>query len=237
MARRFHVSAVQVGRICLDVASSHHAKSVLRLQVGDAVELFDAASTGQGVIDGFDGSRVWVIVSQLAKASTATRPVHVASALPKGSRADWMIEKLSELGVARFTPLVTERAVVVPQGVSKLARWQRLAEEAARQCERAGVMQIAPPTPLDELIAAGPGIFCSTDPAAPALAWVASQAQQAGELILAVGPEGDFSPAEFAAFKLADWRAASLGRTILRVETAAIVAAVLATLALDQPPT
>ena len=77
----------------------------------------------------------------------------VAAAVPKGERADWMVEKLSELGCHAFVPLLAERSVVQPKGTGKRDRWLRLATESAKQCRRRGVMRIESPTTLDELLA------------------------------------------------------------------------------------
>lgn len=226
MARRFHVEQVRPGQNRLGRDASHHAKTVLRLQPGDAVELFDdAGHTGRGTILKIDGD---TIVAQIDDVATAVAgiAVHIASAVPKASRADWMIEKLSELGVSRFTPLATERAVVLPEGTGKRDRWRRIAEEAARQSGRAGVMEIDPLTKLDAVVSAGRGWFCSTAPPADPL--LQALANQPNPVTLLIGPEGDWSPGEIARMKAAGWQPVTLGGTILRVETAAIVAAVLA---------
>jgi len=144
VARRFHVEQVHPGENRLGRDASHHAKKVLRLKTGDEVELFDdAGNTGQGTILESASDTVIVQIQVQAHASSVgagSHNVHIASAVPKSSRADWLIEKLSELGVTRFTPLSTERAVVLPEGTGKRDRWQRIAEEAARQSARVGVI-------------------------------------------------------------------------------------------------
>lgn len=228
MARRFHVPEVHVGSLTLPPESSHHAKKVLRLKVGDAVELFDdAGDVGQGVIEDLSGNLVVVRVDAKARQDRPGVDVHIASAIPKASRADWMIEKLSELGVSRFTPLATERSVVLPEGSGKRDRWVRLAEEAARQSGRAGVMKIDPLTRLDQVVDAGAGIYCSTEQESLPLGEVIGQLQLSPVRVL-IGPEGGWTEREIRLLQARDWQPASLGRTILRVETAALVAATLA---------
>jgi 16S rRNA (uracil1498-N3)-methyltransferase len=235
VARRFHVERVQSGRVTLDRASAHHAKKVLRLQSGDAVELFDdAGNVGAGTILPASGNAVFVQVDSVAAVTESVAPaVHIASAVPKGSRADWMIEKLSELGVARFTPLATERAVVLPEGAGKRGRWERIAEEAARQSARAGVMRIDPLTPLDRMLAGPPGVFGSTRPPAEPLTGVL--ARLAAPPVVLIGPEGGWSEGEVDRLARGGWTAVTLGRTILRVETAAMAAAVVATMIRNAP--
>ncbi len=211
--------------------ASHHAKKVLRLKTGDAVELFDdAGNVGQGEItnDASDGLIVRIDTQAHGKPAVGFEPspVHIASAVPKSSRADWMVEKLSELGVARFTPLATERAVVLPEGVGKIGRWQRIAEEAARQSGRVGVMAIDPLTRLDKMLAGEPGFFGST--ASPAVPLAGAIAAAVSPVTILIGPEGGWSDAEIARLLAAEWRAVTLGPTVLRIETAAIAAAVIA---------
>ena len=224
MARRFHVDQVHPGENHLGREASHHAVNVLRLGTGDAVELFDdTGNTGQGEITSTNDSAVTVKIDTI-KAHASSVGIHIASAVPKGSRADWIIEKLSELGVTRFTPLATERAVVLPEGTGKRDRWQRIAEEAARQSARPGVMQIDPLTPLDRVLEGQPGFFGSTaTPAHP----LSSVLGHAGEVTILIGPEGGWTDGEIARMTAKGWRAVTFGPTVLRVETAAIAAAVI----------
>jgi 16S rRNA (uracil1498-N3)-methyltransferase len=177
-------------------------------------------------------------VHQVREAAWGGVRLTIASAVPKAARGDWMIEKLSELGVARFVPLQTERSIVHPEGRGKLERWERLAAESAKQCRRAGVMEIAELARVERLIEAGGGAtgYLSTGEGVVGLgAWVANALggpphagrTQEGfdELVLLVGPEGGWSQRETAAFDKAGLTPLGLGATILRVETAAIAAA------------
>lgn len=216
---------LHVGRVALPGDQAHHARDVLRLDVGDAVELFTAAGrTAAGVIVEATAAAVIVEVRDLRDAA-AGLALTIASAVPKGARGDWMIEKLSELGVARFVPLITARSVVHPEGRSKIERWQRLAAESAKQSHRTGVMQIEPLTALKEVLehrSATTG-FLST--AAGALPLSSILHPPTPPLALLVGPEGGWSPEEIARFAERHLTPITLGGTILRVETAAIAAA------------
>src|SRR5205823_5762281 len=128
--------------IKLDATQSHHARDVLRLSDGAVVELFDnAGAVARGQIVAVD-PHVVVRVESIANGVDPSLEIVVASAVPKGERADWMIEKLSELGVSKFTPLATARSVVHPRGTGKMQRWRRIAVESAKQSRRAGVMRI-----------------------------------------------------------------------------------------------
>ena len=231
MLRRLHVQTVGPGLIELDERQSHHARDVLRLEIGEAVELFDdGGRTAAGRIVSIM-PRVTVEAGAVRSADTDSVRIVVASAIPKAARADWMVEKLSELGVACFVPLLTARGVVQAEGQNKRQRWQRLAEESAKQCRRAGVMRIAEPCALDAVLAkyGGAGWFFST-------ACGATSARQAAEmvgpgcreLLLLIGPEGGWTEAEEEKLRQRGLTPVSLGTTILRVETAAMAAAVVA---------
>jgi len=225
MARRLLVPSLTPGRVELPPDQAHHARDVLRLGLGDDVELFTAAgATASGVISELNPSVVAVEVRNIVDARE-TFSLTIASAIPKGARADWMIEKLSELGVARFVPLMTRRSVVHPEGKNKIDRWQRLAAESAKQSRRTGVMRIEPLTPLAELLrqADQATAYLSTAPGAVPLSSILHP--PSSHLTLLVGPEGGWGEDELAAFAERHLTPITLGGTILRVETAAIAAA------------
>jgi 16S rRNA (uracil1498-N3)-methyltransferase len=242
MARRLLVPELHVGRVALPGDQAHHARDVLRLGVGDAVELFTATGrTGAGLIVEATPASVVAEVREIREAADGLA-LMIASAVPKGARGDWMIEKLSELGVARFVPLMTARSVVHPEGRNKIERWQRLAAESAKQSHRSGVMRIEPLTALDEVLKglSGPAAYLSTAAAAtvPLSTWfvggttgkpegmpVPPGAEDSQSLTLLVGPEGGWSEEEMGRFAERHLTPLTLGRTILRVETSAIAAA------------
>ncbi|MGA2500537.1 MAG: RsmE family RNA methyltransferase [Tepidisphaeraceae bacterium] len=231
MLRRLHVNSLRPGLLELDERQSHHARDVLRLQAGDVVELFDdGGQTTSGRIVTV-APRVQVEAGVVLTPAADSVRIVLASAIPKGSRADWMVEKLSELGVACFVPLLSARSVVQAGGQNKRQRWQRLAGESAKQCRRAGIMRIEDPSELAQVLArhGGAGWFCSTTAGAIS----AKQAAEAvgpdcRELLLLVGPEGGWTEAEEALMRQRGLTPVSLGTTILRVETAAMAAAAVA---------
>jgi 16S rRNA (uracil1498-N3)-methyltransferase len=225
MARRLLVPELRVGLVPLPVDQAHHARDVLRLGVGDDVELFTASGrTAAGVIVETTALAVVVEVREIREAADGLA-LTIASAVPKAARGDWMIEKLSELGVARFVPLMTARSVVHPEGRNKIERWQRLAAESAKQSRRMGVMQIEPLTALDDALArlSGTAAFLSTAAGAVPLSSILHP--PSSSLTLLVGPEGGWSEQELARFAQRHLTPITLGGTILRVETAAIAAA------------
>jgi 16S rRNA (uracil1498-N3)-methyltransferase len=247
VVRRLHVPVLSVGRNTLGERQARHALDVLRLASGTTVELFDDAghiATGELVIE--DEMDVWVEVEALDDGAAALRrpqvALTIASAVPKGERADWMIEKLSELGVAEFIPLAATRSVVLPEGKNKRDRWIRIAEESAKQSRRAGVMRIAELTSVEAVVdrvqsaAAADGAVAwhfSTTEAAKPVSHLAQKLRPGQSVLGLIGPEGGWTSDEVARFVNAHVIAVRLTPTVLRVETAAIaVAAVIGSLEL-----
>jgi 16S rRNA (uracil1498-N3)-methyltransferase len=233
VVRRIHVRQVKTDRpVPLDPSEAHHARDVLRLTDGAAVEVFDdAGAVGRGVLI-LRGADVFVRVEPdgLVPPRAGGVSLVVAAAVPKGDRADWMVEKLSELGVAEFVPLAAARSVVLPEGRGKHDRWLRIATEAAKQSRRAGVMRIAELTRVDDAIAraagAGPAWFLSTEePQATPAGDAFHQLREAQRLTAFVGPEGGWTVKERGRFAAAGATPVRLTPTVLRVETAAVTAA------------
>jgi 16S rRNA (uracil1498-N3)-methyltransferase len=217
------------GRVTLSGDEHRHLARVLRARPGSAVTLFDGAG---GEIDA-EVLRVSRDETELALgARRAAGPVSVAPvtllvAVPRGPRMDLLIEKTCELGVARIVPVTTERSVVRPEP-GRSARWEKIAREAARQCGRADVPTIDPPVALVDAVAAPtlPAqrlVFWEQERARPLRAALGTPAPTA----LLIGPEGGFAASEIAVAEAAGFVAVALGRRILRVETAAIVAVAL----------
>lgn len=241
MLRAF-ASNLRIGTIELDNDESHHLAGVLRVSIGDDVEVFDEdGAVGIGKIERVDRKRVVLNVRRIEPAPAGRSIVEVFSAIPKGERADWMIEKLSETSCARLTLLRTSRSVTAPKGQSKWARWRRIAIESAKQCRRVGVMQIN-----DELvdlnsISAPPAAMSKStrelgvETQSRTIRLVASLRSSARRLIdidllgsrrveIFIGPEGDFSDEEYDTLVGKGAIEVALTPTVMRVETAAVVA-------------
>src|SRR5262249_53228101 len=146
-----------------------------------------------------------------------------AAPLPKGDRGDFLLEKLTELGVTDFVPLRTRRSVIHPRE-ARLDKLERAVIEASKQCGRNVLMQVGPLTDWDD--------YCRRTelPQRKILAHPGGEAittGAAGDMAVAVGPEGGFTDEEVTLARAAGWRVVSLGPRILRVETAALALAVL----------
>ncbi len=227
MIRRFHIARLRTGFVDLDPAEAHHVRDVLRLTEGVTLELFDdSGQTATGPLVMVHPAVVRVQILTVENKFADSFRLTIAAAVPKGDRADWMIEKLSELGVHRFVPLVTERSVVLPSGKNKFDRWNRIALEAAKQSRRSGVMEIGELTPVATAIAdKQAGVFLSTEPGCTPITAATDSISANTAIIIYVGPEGGWAPGEISAFTAAQISALALTGTILRVETAAITAA------------
>jgi 16S rRNA (uracil1498-N3)-methyltransferase len=227
--RRILVANVAVGRIDLGSAEAHHLRDVLRLATGAEIEVFDRAGhTGQGRITAADSRGVTVEVEKIAAAPSQKCRLTIAAAVPKAARADWMIEKLGELGVDTFVPLQTARSVVTPKGAAKNERWNRLAAESARQSGRTGVMRIESLAEVSKAIensrtqALTIWHLSFEDDSKSIIDMLSSLPR---ELMVLVGPEGGWTSEELAALKTGGSTPVRLTQTTLRVETAAVAAA------------
>jgi 16S rRNA (uracil1498-N3)-methyltransferase len=234
--RRLHVPHLSVGDNPLDPGQSRHARDVLRMTEGEAVEVFDdSGAVAIGTLVFPEPKQVIVRVVGIETASTAHRiDIVVASAVPKGERADWIVEKLSELGVTAFIPLVAQRSVVKPDGKNKRERWIRIATESAKQSRRVGVMRIDELRTVPELLKSTPdgtnAFYLSTRAGAPRIVEAFADTDRTAGILLLIGPEGGWTDDEIRLFDEAGWRGVGLTTSILRVETAAIAAATAAIL-------
>lgn len=211
-----HVFVASLDAPFLEPGDEHHLVRVLRLRDGDAV----SASDGQGrwrrcVMRG----GTIEAAGEIADDGPA-RPCTIAAAMPKGDRLDWMVQKLTEVGVQRIVLLEAAYGVVrwdAERAGRQLERLARIAREAAAQSRRTRLPVIDGPLPCSALLGE-PGAAVADPDGRPLVS-----APVHGPLL--IGPEGGWSPEERAAAATAGAETVSLGSTVLRVETAAVVAA------------
>ncbi|MFO7899887.1 MAG: 16S rRNA (uracil(1498)-N(3))-methyltransferase [Planctomycetota bacterium] len=233
--RFFIEHAPQGEQVSLSEDESHHLRRVRRLQPGDEVVLFDGSGTDYvGRIESFGRGRARIRIERTeAPGRELGVAVTLAVALVKKRAMAQLVDQCTQLGVARLTPIVCEWSVVRPGG-SKLGRWRRIAIEACKQCERSVVPEIAEPVPLDVVLAEVPrydrAVMGATRSGSEPLG--SMDLPLAGRVLCLIGPEGGFTDAEIEAAVDAGCTLASLGRSVLRTETAAAAAmAVIAQLA------
>jgi len=227
MSARFYINCpLQPGPIDLTGAEAHHLAAVCRLRPGDALCLFngDGREYPARVVD---VQRRFVSLEVLAVADPARElpfSLTAVAPLPKGDRAQFLIEKLTELGVSNYVPLSTERSVVQPRD-TRIEKLQRYVIEASKQCGRNALMRIEPLVNWESYCCRDdlPQMRIVAQPSGRCPSEVQPGGHGDGAAVVAVGPEGGFTAAEVAAANAAGWISVDLGPRILRIETAALV--------------
>ncbi len=227
MPHRFYCPLLSAaGSVLLPEAEAHHLARVLRVAVGDAVELFNGQGlVGHGVVGRIQKHLVECVIAEIQQESKSSLELVIATAVPKGERFDWLVEKVVELGVDRLVPLITARSVVDPRE-GKLDRLRQTIVAACKQCRRSHLMELSPVREFPQWIeeTGGASLFIA-DPAGTALAATQPSRQSASASVFVVGPEGGLTEEERNRAHERQARFVSLGRGILRVETAAVALA------------
>jgi 16S rRNA (uracil1498-N3)-methyltransferase len=223
-------------------SESKHLISVLRMGPGDAVEVLDGKGKSAQAILVFRDKKVFAELtsSPNTNASLLSLPIHLKMAILKGEAMEWVVEKAVELGVRSLTPVETEFTVVKvhKKGAGTfLERWQKIADQALKQCGRLDRMEILPPVSLDSLESGSGPLYWLDETLAVKpqpekhLSSVARMHSSVpgSEASLLVGPEGGFSASERS--RLLQLTVSGnkginrvhLGSLILRAETAALL--------------
>jgi len=213
-------------------SEARHAALVLRKKIGDIIALFDGKNLSfEGRIDSLTPERIeGTILSQQTAPPSSRAHLTLCQALIKGPRWDWLVEKACEIGVAGLVPLLTARTVVKPSSDAALDRWRRIALAASKQCGRGDVMEIMEPKPFPEVIQSLPQDGLALIP------WEkenkktiheACQGQLNRPVHILIGPEGGWEPGEVDSATRHGAIPVQLGPTLLRSETAGVVAATL----------
>ena len=204
---------------------AHHLAHVLRAQPDDIVELFN----GDGLVAicrvaTIRKRDVELEVQSAQHEEPPQKLLTIATAVPKGDRFDWLIEKATELGVSRLIPLTTSRSVVDPR-TSKLDKLRQTVVAACKQSGRNYLMEIGAVTSWPEFIRqfVPDHTVLIAHPQGESLDSIGPfRANHEKPIIIAIGPEGGFSDVEIQLALRAGAKAIQLGRQILRIETAAI---------------
>src|SRR6266480_2061150 len=214
---------------------AHHARDVLRMRRGERAVLFNGR-----------GREVTAEVVDLARDEIRLRKLHetetpplrcriaLAQAIPKGKNMDLIVQKAVEIGAAEIAPLISERTIVdldAKEAEQKKAKWQQIAIEAAKQCGQNWLPAVQVPRKLKDFFSDAGNfdlrLIGSLQPDAIHLKkilgdYTDQHRDRPKSVLMLVGPEGDFTPAELALAKTHGCRPITLGPIILRVETAAI---------------
>lgn len=217
---------------------AYHFSKVMRGKVGDSLVLFDGTGTyAYGIVESIQKDSVRIhITNTLSDEVESPLRLTVASALPKGERQRFLIEKLTELGVARFVPVLMERSVS-RANESALQRLRRYVIESAKQCGRNVLMEITDEVPilkLNDIFAMEtftkfllhPVAFGDVGQTTPRK-FLTDTPPSSKKIVVLAGPEGSFTDREVEDMLRSGFQPLDLGKRILRSETACVAAAAL----------
>lgn len=225
--RRFFFSPEHAtdDRILIRGPEARHMKTVLRIQPGTEVELYDGRG---GIVHGevrtLTAEQVHIRILGRSKRPATTAPLTLMQAMLKGKKMDFIIQKATELGVQSFRPITSRFCEKKNNNTRTSERWQRIMLEACKQCGNPIPMQIEAPSALNTL---QPADNCNlimpwededSQPLSPALL------KNNRGTVLLIGPEGGFHPDEVSLARDLGFSTVSLGPRILRAETAAVTA-------------
>lgn len=217
--------------VALPKAEAHYVAHVLRLRAGDELCAFDGA--GQLYQFRLTSVSATTVQGQLMTAVpggiVCPKPLVLGQALARGAKMDLIVEKCSELGLTTLVPLYTTRTVVrqVPQRLGeKVARWQRIAAAAARQCGRSTLLDLLPPMTLVDFCAHYSAVpvklVCWEEERQQGLRQVLDRLADQSPVVVLIGPEGGLTAQEVAVARAQGFVTVHLGPYTLRTETAAI---------------
>jgi 16S rRNA (uracil1498-N3)-methyltransferase len=223
MSERFYVNCpLGPGPVELRGPEAHHLAVVCRLRPGDRVCLFNGDGREYPALVVEAGKRAVTLEVRevLAPERELGHRLEIAVPLPKGDRAQFLVEKLTELGATSLVPLRTRRSVVHP-GETKREKLERYVIEASKQCGRNVLLRVEALADWEKYCVREdlPGRKLLAHPGG------APPTRAARDTVVAVGPEGGFTEEEVAAAQAAGWQGVGLGPRILRVETAALALA------------
>lgn len=214
---------------------ARHISKVLRMQPGDKVQVVsDDGITALAEIETIDGEAVTVkCLEKLAELHEPRVKITLAQGLAKGEKMEFIIQKAVELGATSVVPVAMEHSVVrldAAKAVKKIERWQKIAESAAKQSKRDIIPEVQPLQSVKEMLtknSCGTKIIAYECEDRMSLKEALQNAEAKGgisDLLLIIGPEGGISPAELEMAREAGAIPVSLGKRILRAETAGLVA-------------
>ena len=214
--------------LTLEGDEAKHCSRVMRTREGDLIEIFDGlGKSARCTVLSVDRDRIKTNINDQTHEPPAQFPVTLCQSIPKGSNMELIIQKAVELGVNAIQPLITDHTVARPEALpKKQEKWQRIALEACKQCGQNYLPEVKQPQHFKAWIEKSEGfdtsIIASLDPEAVHLKTHLEKAPFSGSIGLLIGPEGDFSHAEYQQAYQQGFHPISFGNIIMRVETASI---------------
>jgi 16S rRNA (uracil1498-N3)-methyltransferase len=227
--RRFFVDLIHGDRAELTGDDARHVARVLRAEVGQQYELSDNHHAFLAEITEVGAQRVMFRIVEPLAPEPPSPEITIFASLIKFDRFEWLVEKATELGVARIIPVDADRTEegLARAAVKRVDRWKKIAQESSQQARRVRIPEIAAPATFAAAVSDSTAarFFLEEQPGADSLLRVLPAARTPGDSIaILTGPEGGWTDRERALAAGAGWKPVSLGRQILRAETAAIAA-------------
>jgi 16S rRNA (uracil1498-N3)-methyltransferase len=227
--RRFFVDRIHGDRAELTGDDARHLALVLRAQIGQQYELSDNHRAYVAEISAVSGQRVAFRIVEPLPADPSRPAITVFASLIKFDRFEWLVEKTTELGVARIVPVDAERTEkgLARAAAKRVERWRKIAREGSQQARRVRMPEIALPVDFGAAVSYASPLryFLEEQPDADALFSVVPPKRETGDVIaILTGPEGGWTDHERTQAAQACWKPVSLGPNVLRAETAAIAA-------------
>ena len=227
----FPEASIESNLLTLDVRESHHLVRVFRAKVGETVEVLDGRGTRYlGRIAAADGKAVRVEVDEVVQDAPPMPRVTLLQSVPKGKTMDLILRMATEIGASQVQPIFTDQGDVQIKGerlLSKVEKWRLTMIESCKQCGLGYLPELASPTSLTDWLREYPAsagtlrVVASLEDGSRPLREVLQAAGSLQEVVVAVGPEGDFTAGEYEALREAGFLPVRLGRNVLRAETAA----------------
>lgn len=236
--RRIFIKALLSDALTITGSDAHHLGRVMRSKLGDHIIVADdVGKVGEYELTGFTDKAVELRLVQLLEERTESPlEITLAQCLPKGDKLDLIVQKATELGVNNIVPLVSENCVVkydAKKAKARQEKWQKIANEAGKQCGRSRLPEVAEVQSLKSWLAEA-AKAAVVDNEAVCMCYENEQQvgmrefllahKEAKHIIAIVGPEGGFSLSEAELAKSLGIASVNLGTRILRAETAAISA-------------
>jgi 16S rRNA (uracil1498-N3)-methyltransferase len=216
----------------LGESESHYLRDVLRLRKGERITLFGSPQFEYAAEIAAASKQVTVrVIEKAERPARAEVRITLAQSLPKTDKMDLIVQKATELGAHRIAPFASSRSIPVlgpDKARQRRERWQKIALEASRQCRRPDVPEVAPVAAFREMLDG------AADAQLKIIFWEEEQGTtirkvmggnaEADSIVIAIGPEGGFSPEEVEAARSCGFIPTTLGRLVLKTETASLAA-------------
>lgn len=233
---------IQGGRAELTGDDARHLARVLRAAIGQQYELADNHRAYLAEITAVSGQRVVFRILEPLASEPVAPAITIFASLIKFDRFEWLVEKSTELGVARLVPVDAARTEkgLARAAAKRVERWRKIARESSQQARRVRLPEIALPVTFGAAVSSAPApwrYFLEEQPgAAPLLSVLPASSAESDAIAILTGPEGGWTDEERELAARTGWRPVSLGRNVLRAETAAVAAiAILSQICLISP--